>query len=199
MTMTLQTSRPIEHVTHNPAQLEARGLVTDAQRGDLDLNPSYQRGAVWSVLQQRSLVYSWLSGRPTGVITLSDRDNPRWAAANGDIYTTGMPWRAVVDGKQRLLCASAWFTDELTVPASWFKPDLIAETRGTEDGPYVCFSGLTDAGQLKFGRLARLLVVTFKTAATEAEEAESFLLINGGGAPQGPRDMRRAQDAARQV
>jgi hypothetical protein len=197
--MTLQTSHPIEHVTLNPAQVEARVLVNDVLQGDLDLNPPYQRNAVWTILQQRALVYSWLAGKPTGVITLSDRDNPYWAATNGDVHTTGTPWRAAVDGKQRLLCAHSWFTDQLSVPVSWFKPDLIADTIGTDDGPYVRFSCLTDAGQLKIARLARFLVVNFKTAGTEAAEAAIYLLINGGGTPQDPADMHRAQDAARQV
>ncbi|MFI5748880.1 hypothetical protein ACIBBE_23795 [Streptomyces sp. NPDC051644] len=143
-----------------------------------------------------ALVRSWLTGLPTGVVILSDRENPQWTGVNGDVYTTGTAKWAVVDGKQRLLTAQSWFTDNLAVPASWFAPNLIAETEQTEDGPYVRHSGLTRPGRLKFKHRAMLQVSEFKTAATLADEAVMFLLVNGGGTPQTDQDMQRALDIA---
>ncbi|MFB7896131.1 DUF262 domain-containing protein [Streptomyces xiamenensis] len=194
--MTHQTDAPIVHSNLSPHDREARELIRDVARGEIDIDPAYQRGSVWDVSQQIALIRSWLLGLPTGVIILSNRANPRWTAANGDVYETSAPVAAVVDGKQRLTAAQAWFNDELLVPASWFKPETITHTEGTDDGLYLRYSGLTRAGQLTFARRARLLVCEFTTAANIADEAAIFLLVNGGGTPQTDQDVKRANTVA---
>jgi hypothetical protein len=67
-------------------------------------------------------------GLPAGVIVISDRDNPNWAAATEDVYANAAIW-AVVDRKQRT--AKLWFTDQFAVPASWFDPAVLEQTELT--------------------------------------------------------------------
>lgn len=99
----------------------------------------------------------------------------------------------MVDGKQRLLTAQAWFNSALAVPASWFDPDLVAGTEQADDGPYVRHHGLTRPGRLKFQHRAMLQVSEFKTAATIADESVMYVLVNDGGKPQAAEDMQRAR------
>lgn len=146
--------------------------------------------------QQIALIRSWLLGLHTGVVILSDRANPNWQAISGDVFKHDQALWAVVDGKQRLTTAAAWFSSALAVPASWFDAELVSETETTDDGEYVRFNGLTAAGQRKFGNRALFSLAEFKTASSIHDEAEVYLLVNGGGTPQADTDMQRARDVA---
>lgn len=194
--MTRQTPAPIEHTSLAPSARPASTLVRSVDDGQLDLDAPYQRGAVWTLDQHIALVHSWLTGLPAGVVILSDRGNPAWAAATEDVYETGAAIWAAVDGKQRILTAKKWFDSDFAVPASWFDPALVAETEPTSDGPYVRHRGLTVAGRLKFDRRAQFQVAEFRTAAGIADEAATFVLVNGGGTSQGRDDMDRARSVA---
>lgn len=191
--MTRQTAAPLEH-THLASTLrQARELARNIVRGDVDIDPPYQRGQVWSEDQRVALVRSWLLGLPTGVVILSDRAHSQWTGPDPDV--DGFVW-AVVDGKQRLSAAVAWFNDDFAVPASWIGSELIDQTEGTSDGPYVRFSGLTVPGQRWFTNRALFAVAEFRSAVTTRDEAEIYLLVNGGGTAQTHDDMQRAQGHA---
>ena len=192
--MTLQTAAPLEHTQLAATYRRARELARRVIDGDIDINPPYQRGQVWTEDQRMALIRSWLLGLPTGVVILSDRAQSHWKGP--DPYAVGAAVWAVVDGKQRLSAAVAWFEDELTVPASWFPTDFIEYTVPTSDGPYIRHSGLTVPGRRKFENLALMSVSDFCSAADIHDEAEVYLLVNGGGTPQGPADMQRAHDVA---
>jgi Protein of unknown function DUF262 len=193
--MTRQTAAPLDDTHLAISSRLARELIGWVRDGTIDLDPPYQRGLVWSDDQRIALISSWMQGLPTGVVILSDRAQPAWTAATGDIYATGSTavW-AVVDGKQRLSAALAWYGDAFAVPASWFPADLVDHTEDTDDGPYVRHSGLTITGQRKLGHRAQFAVAEFRTAATVHDEAEVYLLVNGGGTPQTETDMQRARD-----
>jgi hypothetical protein len=60
----------------------------------------------------------------------------------------------------------------------------------------VRYSHLTKAARLKFANRAHLSVAMAKVA-TIAEEAEIYLLVNGGGTPQTETDMDNAARIAR--
>lgn len=194
--MTLQTPAPIEHTNLSPTARTAGSLVRDLESGQLDVDPPYQRGEVWTIDQRRDLVRSWLTGLPAGVVVLSDRANENWRRATENVYSTGAAIWAVVDGKQRILAAQAWVNGELAVPASWFDDELVAETEETDDGRYLRFTGLTVPGQRKIELRSQLQVVEFRTAATVADEALMYLLVNGGGTPQTGADMANAARTA---
>jgi hypothetical protein len=191
--MTRQTKSPLEHTNLGTTSRLARELVNNVRDGQIDLNPPYQRGQVWDEDQRIALIRSWLLGLPTGVLILSDRAQSNWAAGTGDIFRTdGAAIWALIDGKQRVSSAMAWYNNEFAVPASWFPADLVETTEQTADGLYVRHGGLTVPGQRRFEHRATFAVADFKTASTIADEAEIYLLVNGGGTPQAAEDMRRA-------
>src|SRR5690349_8384458 len=130
--MTSQTAAPLVHQALSEMLSRACDLALQVTRGDLDLDPPYQRGKMWSTAQQVGLVKSWLLGLPIPALVLNDRTlwpETSLRLARGRLHV------AVIDGKQRLLAAVAWFTGELAVPASWFPDDEVTRTEDTDDGP----------------------------------------------------------------
>ncbi|WP_103512909.1 DUF262 domain-containing protein [Streptomyces sp. SM13] len=198
--MTRQTPAPFDHVSLNPSFQSARWLARRVAEGEINANPPYQRGGVWTEEQRIALVQTWLRGLPAGVVILADRCNAKWGAANpgADPYDTGTGLWAVVDGKQRLTTAVMWFGSAFAIPASWLPADHVDVTEDTDDGPYVRHSGLTLKGQRFMERYCSLLVAETKDCATEADEAAFYLLVNGGGTPQTDTDMNNAARIAEQ-
>lgn len=104
--MTLQTPEPLREWRLNATNREAYGLVT-TMLDQIDMQPPYQRGAVWTTDQRIALIRSWIMGIPVPAIILNNRDNDEWTANEGSIYADGhrenfQPCWSVVDGKQRL-------------------------------------------------------------------------------------------------
>jgi hypothetical protein len=189
--MTRQTDQPLQHRSLNATNREAIGLAKLVQDGDLLLDTPYQRGDVWTLDQRVALVKSWLLGLPIPAVIIADRMH-RW-----DRKTDGSlgPAYAMIDGKQRMLTAIAWYDSDFAVPASWFPADQVETVEDTEDGPYVRFAGLTVVGQRRFMRMAQLPVCEAR-AASDSEEAEIYLLVNGAGTAQTQDDLERARRAA---
>lgn len=196
--MTRQTATPFDHISLNPTYRAADGLVRLIAEGSMLLDPPYQRGSVWTLDQRIALVESWLRGLPAGVVILADRGTELWRRANrgADPYETGKGIWAVIDGKQRLTTAIAWFSSEFAVPASWVPEDYVAKTEDTDDGPYFRFNGMTDKGRRFMQNYCSLMVAETKDCATEAGEARFYLLVNGGGTPQTEADMANAARVA---
>lgn len=195
--MTRQSPEPFDHISLNPTYQSAKNLVKRIKEGSLILDPPYQRGDAWTEDQRIALVQTWLRGLPPGVVILADRGTELWRQANGsDVYETGLGIWACVDGRQRLTTAVMWFDDKFAVPASWFPADYVQSTEDTDDGPYVRFSGLTEVGARFVDRYCSLLVADTRDCATEAQEAEFYLLVNGGGTPQTDDNMANAARVA---
>ena len=191
--MTRQTPEPIEHMSLNASNRLADELARYYAEGRITGDLPYQRGSVWTYDQRVALIKSWLSGTPIPAVVINDRTSTVWEDGHGP---SGRKARwALIDGKQRLETAVAWFTGDLPVPASWFPPDRIAVTEDTEDGPYVRFTGLTETGQRLFENKALLPTATASVASVEAE-AEIYQRVNGGGTPQTDADMARAAAVA---
>lgn len=192
----MRTPRPIEHLslsaTNRPAEFFVRSVVG---RNRMLLDPPYQRGAVWTVDQQRALILSWLMGLPIPAIIINNRDTAGWEARNPQDRQTHFHAYAVIDGQQRIRTAIAWFQDDLLVPAGWFPADEVAETVDTPDGPMVSFERLTEKGQRMIDDYA-LLPCAEAHVFTVADEARIYLLVNGGGTAQTDADMGRAAQVA---
>jgi hypothetical protein len=195
--MTRQTAAPLEHLSLNAADRQAREIARSFTDFGLDLTPPYQRGRVWTEDQKVALIRSWLTGTPTGVVIFNDRCTPEWKDANGyDPAERDEPIYACIDGQQRISTAIDWFGDRLAVPASWFPADDVRQVEETGDGPYVRWSGLALPQQRHFANRAHLTVATARVA-TIREEAAIYLLVNGGGTPQTDADMANAARVAR--
>ena len=194
--MTRQTTAPLRRLAISTSHRQARWLVKQIDDGDLDINPPYQRGAVWTEDQRVALMYSLLTGTIVPSLIINNRHHNRWtdrAAYNPDNPTS--PSYAVVDGKQRLLCVRAWFRSELAIPASWLPAEEVLRTVDTADGPYVYADGLTELGRRMTGERI-LLAVGEAEVNSVRDEAALYLLVNGGGTPQTDADMSRAAKTA---
>jgi hypothetical protein len=187
--MTRQTTRPLREYSMNVLSGVA-SEITNTMREFLLIDPPYQRGTVWTEDQRIALVRSWLMGTPIQAVIMNDR---RWGNWVGE--APGHRHIAVIDGKQRIETACAWFDGELSVPASWFPPELVQATAETEDGPYTTFDLLTLPGQ-RFAKFTWKLPRIETHLATVEEEAELYLLVNGGGTPQTQADMDNAAQVA---
>jgi hypothetical protein len=192
--MTRQTTEPLtEHFLAASNRTAKEIATTMADSGWLILDPPYQRASVWTEDQRIALVRSWVSGIPVPAVLINDRTSMAWTKANGPV--TGDASLAVVDGKQRIETAITWFAGDLAVPASWFPADHVETTVDTDDGPYVTYLGLTLPARRFMGNRAMLPLIEAKVATVE-EEADLYLLINGGGTPQTESDLANAASHA---
>ncbi len=196
--MTRQTTAPIERLNLQDSYRTARELARMVEDGLMTLDAPYQRGSVWSVNQRIALVQSWLSGTPIPSIIVNDRANGRWAAANGGRHPgqTGEPVYAVIDGKQRIETALAWFGGRLAVPATWFPIADVNKAVVTADGLYVRYSGLSEGARRHMAIGGAMLPMAEAKVASVQEEADIYLRVNGYGTPQQERDMARARRLA---
>lgn len=186
--MTLQTDTPLVHQSLSITPRQAREVARLHTYGELVLDAPYQRGSVWSIDQRRNLVRSWMLGLPVPAVIINDRATDAWAQANGARQET----YAVIDGKQRIEAALAWFDGDLDVPASWFDPDCVETTHETSDGPYVYVDELTVPGRRFLAHRATLPVAQ-ANVATLADEALIFGLVNGAGVAQDEATLERAR------
>jgi Protein of unknown function DUF262 len=192
--VTRQTTAPVERMSLNATNRLASELARFYADGRLTADLPYQRGSVWTEDQRIALVRSWLDGTPIPSVIINDRMSGSWATLPDGFPAGGALW-AVIDGKQRIETAVAWFYGLLLVPASWFPPDHVRFTEDTDDGPYVRAPGLTETGQRLLENRAMFPAATASVATVEAE-AEIYLRVNGGGTAQVPADMDRAARAA---
>lgn len=186
--MTKQTNAPLTRQALHMSAGEAIGLVNEFDEGLLLLDAPYQRGSVWTTEQREGLIRSWLTELPVPAIILNDRREGGWTTPDGQRDFT----LAVVDGRQRIETAIAWFKGELTVPASWFPSEQVETSVDTDDGPYVTFRGLTVEGQRFVKRLAQF-PIALASVPTLADEASIYLLVNGAGTPQAQADIENAR------
>jgi hypothetical protein len=193
--MTRQTSAPLVHRSLNATRRPAQFFVESTLRDEMLLDTPYQRGDVWTEDQRVALIRSWLEGIPVPAVIINERTTPEWYANNPTDRDCQTHFYAVIDGKQRILTAIAWLAGELAVPASWFPADFVETTEPGADGPYVRFTGLTRVGQRFAERQADLPYAEGRLASVQ-EEADVYLLVNGGGTPQTSTDMANAQRVA---
>lgn len=188
MAESMQTSEPIKRLPLSSSHRMVEEIVHNLGTGMLTADTPYQRGHVWDQGQRRNLIRSFLSGIPVPAIIINDRSY--WPG-----ITAEEPWDALIDGKQRVESARQWLAGELTVPASWFRPELIESTVNTDDGPYVGYDGLGEVGRRLFRNEATFPVVTARMKSVEAEAA-LYVQVNTSGADQSDEDIENARRVA---
>lgn len=193
--MTRQTSAPIQPYTLQSSARSAREIARIFTETDGDLSPEYQRGSVWTDDQRINLVRSWLMGVPVPSVIINDRIFGPWPKGGPNGTPAGGYSYSVIDGKQRIETAIAWFEGDLAVPASWLPAETVEATEETDDGPYVRHTGLARSEQRHQGMSFQLPTVEAKVATIE-EEASLYLLVNGEGTPQADEDMANAARVA---
>lgn len=157
----------------SPTNSPLESLIWSLQKEELNIDPPYQRGAVWGSDRCVALIESLTIGLPIGSIFISERPYPEWPV--------------VIDGKQRLLAVRGWIEDKLWVPRRLFEEQELALR-----GEIVSFSGLSDVGQRRWRNGSHVQVYWSRFQGTleeiEAQERRLFDLINFGGVPQGESD-----------
>ncbi len=200
--MTRQTTAPLQEFRSNVHAYGARELVHQLNDGWITVSAPYQRGLVWTYDQRVGLIRSWMTGLPIPALIINDRTSTEWTGPKPERELSAGrdddPLMSVIDGKQRLLAAAAWFNSELPVPASWFPPEALnqTQTHTDDDGEYVTYNGLTRAWQLKTGHDWVVPVAMAKVDSVETEAA-IYLLVNGAGVPQTDSDLTNAARVAR--
>lgn len=188
-----QSPTPLEHLSLQSFNRQARETVNHAREGHIDLNPPYQRPSVWTLDQKINLVKSWLTGVAIPSVILNDRGSAAWRDKDSHPYeNTSAPLYAVVDGKQRIEAAADWFEGRLAVPASWFEPELVDTTVETDDGPYITYDRLTTVGQRLIGHKCFLPISEARLPSVE-DEAELYLRLNTGGTAHTNADLDKAR------
>jgi hypothetical protein len=168
----------------------------------IDLNPAYQRGAVWTEQQKQALIKSILMGLPIGGVFINHRDLSQYSTAP-----------RCVDGQQRIRAIVSFMNGELAVPADWFDDRAEEKARAASragdaypggtaypslpddfDADIVRWEDLTVRGQRSFKGST---IAVYETALpTEAAEAEMYGLLNFGGTAQTEADRQRAARVA---
>ncbi|SDH54067.1 DUF262 domain-containing protein [Microbacterium sp. 77mftsu3.1] len=151
------------------------------QRDHFDLEPPYQRGAVWELEQKQKLIESLLRRVPVGSVIYNHRKDA--IRDGGSLY-------AVIDGAQRLRAVREFWDGEFSVPAWWFEDDELEVPAGGE----VTFEGLSVIGKRRFQMCS--LPGLEANVATIEEEARIFDLINTGGTEQEQSTIDRARAIA---
>lgn len=196
--MTRQTSAPIKSFESQSSARSAREIARIFEENGGDLSPEYQRGSVWSEDQRINLVRSWLMEVPIPSVIINDRLFGPWPDGGPDGTPLGGYSYAVIDGKQRIETAMAWFSGNLAVPASWFPAEVVKETTDTNDGLYVCYTGLIQSERRHQALRFQLPTVEARVSTVE-EEASLYLLVNGEGTVQTEENMANAARVARQA
>lgn len=193
--MTRQTNAPIQSYESRSSARSAREIARIFEENDGDLSPKYQRGSVWTEDQRIGLVRSWLMDVPIPAIIINDRLFGPWPDGGPDGTPLGGYSYSVIDGKQRIETAMAWFSGRFAVPTSWFSADVVEETEDTNDGPYVRYTGLARPEQRHQALRFQLPTVEARVATIE-DEASLYLLVNGEGTPQTDESMTNATRVA---
>lgn len=179
-------SEPLVHRNMSATARSMRDLVNHIPRGELLLDPPYQRGDVWTLEQRVRLVRSLLLGVPVAALVLNRRgSNAAWTRNEGD---PGDVWYACIDGKQRITTMQMWWNGEFAIPADWLEQRMLADGHRLSR---VTVRDLSDVGR-RFMDNRCIIPVAEAQLSSLAEEAEVYGLINSAGTAQTTDDLARA-------
>lgn len=159
-----QRNRPLDNLYHF------------YEKGDIDLNPPYQREVVWNDDRQRALICSIIRGFPIPSIVLNDRLSAGWLNGRSEGATF-----AVVDGKQRLTSIIRFMSGELDVPSHWH------ELFDNSEEFYRLPQESVSIPRRHFSHKA--IATVEGTLSSIEEEEELYNLVNYGGVPHGESDF----------
>jgi hypothetical protein len=164
----------IEEAVLNATDWTTETLVSQLRRGNIDLNPRFQRRDAWNPVRKSRFIESILLGLPIPQIVLAERKSQRGTYL-------------VIDGKQRLLALSQFAEGADSLKLSGL------EVRKNLNG--LGFDDFTEEG---FGedvnefdnRTIRTVVV--KSWPDEDFLYRVFLRLNTGSVPLSPQELRQA-------
>ena len=138
-----------------------RGLET----WNVDADPVYQRGHVWTNEQRSAFLGYWLQGGT--VPTLWVWEPPSSKEDSGEARPE------LIDGKQRMTAFLMWWHDEIAANV---------------DGRMI-YAKETD----KRFRVHHMIHLTFVRLDSRADVLRFYLRLNGGGTPHSPNELARVR------
>lgn len=138
------------------------------QKGNIDLQPSFQRRAAWDEVRKSRLVESIIVGMPVPNIVLAESHEQR-----GKFI--------VIDGKQRLIAISDFMRDEYVLKGLDIRPELNGKTYG--DLP------VDDRNNFDNSTLRSTVI---KNWQDENFLYAIFFRLNSGSLPLSPQELRKA-------
>ncbi len=158
----------------------AETMFSQLNRGNIDLNPSFQRRSAWSEPKQSLLIESLILGLPIPQLILAEDKKKKGAYI-------------VIDGKQRLLAIRRF---ALEGESSGFKPLKLRGLSERDDLNKKLYADfLTDDGlseDLAAFQNASIRTIVIRNWKSEAYLWEVFLRINTGSVQLSPQELRQA-------
>jgi hypothetical protein len=158
----------------------AETMVSQLNRGNIDLNPSFQRRSAWSEVKQSLLIESLILGLPVPQLILAEDKKKKGSYI-------------VIDGKQRLLAIRRFASED---EKSGFKPlklKGLSERDDLNKLKYSDFTSNTDlADDLAAFQNSSIRTIVIRNWKSEAYLWEVFLRINTGSVQLSPQELRQA-------
>lgn len=158
----------------------AETVLAQLSRGNIDLNPSFQRRSAWSDKKQSFFIESLILGLPIPQLILAEDPKRKGAFI-------------VIDGKQRLLAIRRFASND---KGDAFKPLKLRGLTERKDLNKKCYRDLLDDMMFEQDRSAfensSIRTVVIRNWQQEAYLWEVFLRINTGSVQLSPQELRQA-------
>jgi hypothetical protein len=167
--MNMHEIRSLIPIPSSQVDEDIRHFFKGERRRELNMDPDYQRGHVWSPDQQVAFVGYFLSGGPVPNIWIQRYDSVR---TGGRLYVDKA--MEVLDGKQRLTALQAWMDGK--IPARLVNGEVI-------------WAADLSAVDWRFCRGIKINYVDL----TRAEQLALYVNLNAGGTPHSPDEIARVE------
>ena len=158
----------------------AETVLSQLSRGNIDLNPSFQRRSAWSDKKQSFFIESLILGLPIPQLILAEDPSRKGAYI-------------VIDGKQRLLAIRRFASGD---EANGFKPLKLRGLSERDDlnrkNYHDLLSDLTHDQDVAAFENSTIRTVVIRNWKQEAYLWEVFLRINTGSVQLSPQELRQA-------
>ena len=157
-------------ISYYPADITLDGYVEKDRKEQL-LIPEFQRKYVWTIVQARKLIESFLLGLPVpGVFLYKERDTNRLM---------------IIDGHQRIMTAIRFFKEDFAD-----KKFRLKNVHEKWDGK--CFSDLDDSDQnLLRDTVLRATIIQQMDPNDDSSQYHVFERLNTGGTNLNPMEVRK--------
>ena len=158
----------------------AETVLSQLNRGNIDLNPSFQRRSAWSENKQSLFVESLILGLPIPQLILAEDRRKKGSYI-------------VIDGKQRLLAIRRFASEG---SSTGFKPLKLKGLKEREDLNRKTYEDLINTSDLSEDlaafQNASIRTIVIRNWKSEAYLWEVFLRINTGSVQLSPQELRQA-------
>lgn len=155
-------------------------IISQLKKGNIELNPRFQRRDAWEVKRKSSFIESLILGLPVPQIVLAERSDERGKYI-------------VLDGKQRLLCIRRFIS---TSDDSEFEPFRLAGLTIRSDLNGKTFEDITQdltfRSEISAFENQTIRTVAVRNWTDEALLFHVFLRLNTGSKPLSPQELRQA-------